>query len=115
MILKIDFKHNFEHNFVLTKLRVTTRTQKEALLCWYYLDKRPKHFVVAQVIVQPKFLFCKEGIYSLHVIKNEKEKKKKICSSNHRKKYRLGEKWGVQTNNECGCDFNRVTRSDKSR
>ena len=99
---------------MLTKLRFTTRTQKEALLCWYYLDKRPKHFVVAQVIVQPNF-FCKEGIYSLHVIKNEKEKKKKICSSNHRKKYRVGEKWGVQTNNECGCDFNRVTRSDKSR
>ena len=72
MNLKTYFEPNFECNFVLTKLRFIARTQKEALLGWYYLDKRPKHFVVAQVIVQPKF-FCKEAIYSLHVVKNEKE------------------------------------------
>ena len=60
LILKIYFEPNFEYNFVLTKLKFTTRTQKEALLCWYYIDKRPKHFVVAQVIVQPNF-FVRKG------------------------------------------------------
>ena len=61
MNLQIYFEPNFEYNVVFTKLGFTTRTQKEALLYWYYQDKRPKHFVAVQVIVQPNFFVRKES------------------------------------------------------